>query len=456
MLLSNRAHRGEQASLPLALLVVIIVTGLVVVLVGRTISAQRQVSFDETYHGVLPASDAGIQEAQFKLNANAELLDEDGAPVARKDFPVGEWTDHYDGEVDGRSFTWQMRRLDDLHWEIHSTGVDPRTDVERRVVVTVRDMPIVSIAAFAETLLSMAGSNSADSYNSVTGDWCTGQGLVASNDAVVFSGNASGECQTHNQRTVDQVVLYDWDDNPGDNADDDRPGGMRCRQGNNNMDHPNCIEVNGYPAPETVGERKEFATDDAIAFIEDALKACEADGPLEDYVASEDGTTLTPAANAQQAMEEEDFGLAGGHYCYRNLDFDEDTSLDVSATRSNPVIIFVRDEVTLRSGKGQPAVDVGCIGCEPLVDAPVAGRLWIFALTGDVLVANHSSFAGVMWAPRATCTGHPSDSQADIYGSIICDTFTKSGGWRYHYDETLGETTSGEHFPVDWAELPTE
>lgn len=458
MSMFRRRTRGEDASLPLALIVVILVSGLVVVLVGRTITAQRQVSFDETYHGVLPAGDAGVQEAQFKLNSNAELTAEDGSTHSVKQFPEGETTQPSSGVVDGREFTWTVTRLDQSRWEIDSTAHDPRTDVDRRIVVTMRDQPLIALAAFAETLFAMSGSNTADSYNSSTGDTCTGQGFVGSNEDVVFSGNASGDCQTHNQRTVDQVVLYDWIDNPGDNADATRPGGMRCRQGNNNMDHRNCIETGDYPAARTEDDPKEFATDEAIAFIEDALNACEAEAPggeLTDYVASEDGTVLSPAPNANKAMTEGDFAYPEGHYCYENLDLDDDTTLHHTATRSNPVIVFVRNEVTLRSNQGQPAVDVACPDCEP-DSTPVAGRLWIFALNGDVLISNHSNFAGVMWAPRATCKGHPSNAQADIFGSIICDTITNAGGWRFHYDETLNDETSGEFFPIGWTEQAVE
>lgn len=461
MLWRQRFGSSEKGSLPLALLVAILVGGLIVVLVARTISSQGQVSFDETYHGALPGADAAIQLSKFRLNNGDLLPHEDGTMKAPAEFEVGESTSELSGEVDGRIFTWTMT-LRDEGWEVDATSTDPRTGVERRVLAILGEQPLVDVAAFAETLLLFRGANRADSYNSRDGQeaWCTGWGDVASNGDVEFTGGAAGptpRCPNPTGRTLDRVRLYDWDDNPGDVTNEEvRPGGSRC---DNDSNHANCIEVNeDFPVPAIYPQYLDLATDEAVAFIKDALDKCKEDGPLEEFRATDHAGPLEPAVNAADAINAGDFALEGGHYCYDRAAFDRDIGWSVDASPSNPVIMFVERDVVLASSSGPPPVDVGCVGCQRGPDTnedyPKAGSLLIFVLEGDVALRNHSQFAGVMYAPQATCRGENSNAQADIYGSIICDNIGNAGGWRFHYDEALADLSSGEYILTQWREAP--
>ncbi len=247
-----RSFRSERGSLPLALLVGIIVAGLIVVLVARTASSQRQVQFDQSYHGALPVADTAAEIAKFRLNNEMLLTSaDDGKEYEPAEFPPGHRTEDETQEIDGRSFTWSMLR-EPGHWEVDATSIDTRgrSDVTRRVVVELRDQPLLSIAAFADIAFQMSGANTADSYSSTTADWCTGRGYVASNGVVTFEGVASpGACASVRPtgRTVDRVILYNWQgDNVGEGATEELPGGDRCGQqlGNNvDPDHPNCKEL---------------------------------------------------------------------------------------------------------------------------------------------------------------------------------------------------------------------
>ena len=512
----RKCRASSDGSLPLALLVAIIVAGVVVVLVARTISVQQQVQYDQSFHGVLPAADAGAQVSQFQLNSEMQLesAGNDGFTAGPKDaeeFEVGEQTEEQTRELDGRTFTWFMTRREGF-WEVDSTSTDPRgrNDVSRRVLVELRDQPIVPLAAFADVMFNLSGNNSADSYNSETGDWCTGNGFVGSNEVVRFqSGGNQGDCQDFHlpnttSRTVDGVMLYDWEDNPAsdDTVTNELPGGDRCGQGGaggdsvNDPDHDNCKELTGtfdpdysgppdqvYPRAQTEDERQDLTSPLGVDFMEQAFDLCEdglGDGEeLEDFRADELPSTgnvaeLSPAPQSAPSMSEIDFHLDRGNFtCYEDAYFNRDTR--VLASQEDPVIMFVRGELIFRKPGGHgglgsqgQSVHVNCEnGCEPLVDAPEAGRLWIFVDGGGPLqVRSQSAIAGVFWAPTAVCEGAPSESHADIFGSLICAAKGASiddngqggggggqGGWKFHYDDKLGEETDGLYVQSRWREM---
>lgn len=504
---------SQGGSLPLALLVTILVAGVAVVLVARTMSSQDQVRHDQVFHGALPGADAAVQVSKARLNLGVEFdrADASGNVAETKSarlFVPGERTvlETSDPDEEGRTYAWTMEKLDEANWEVDVTAFDEREGVERRVLAVIQEQPLTDVAAFAETLLSFQGANTADSYNSDTQQWCTGRGWVGSNNDISFQGGASSpkpNCDRPVGRTVDQVFLFDFDDDDEATVTDDAfPGGDRC---DNNSNSENCTDAGaGYPAPETSEERLDFGITEidggtSVEFIQEALDNCDPADELGEWSAStyidgddqpiDDPSTntplldangrLAPADNAAQAMISPEFDLSGGHYCAESLTFDRDVQLAPGAGLEEPVIIFVEDEVILDRGSGQGTrrVDVGCppgpavldggpgIGCHRGLDEddqtyPEAAGLIIFVLNGDVALRNQSQFAGVMYAPRALCRGSGqgggSNAQADIYGSVICDTITNAGGWRFHFDEALTDLLSGEFIRTDWREVAPE
>lgn len=488
-----KVFRGERGSLPLALLVTIIVAGVVVVLIARTASSQRQVQYDQSFHGALPAADAAAEVAKFRLNNEMMLrLDddsEDGTETEPGEFEVDQQTVEETGEVEGRTFVWSMTRKDG-YWEVDSTALDERgrRDVSRRVRSRLEDRPAVSTAAFADVLFRMSGANTADSYNSETLEWCTGRGIVASNEIVGFEGQASpatSPCEDFRPqgRTVDWVVLYDWDEDEVDGITPEFPAGERCGRltgpPNNpsiNPDHENCKYIefgdDEFLDPELLEESLNPTVDDATAFIEKGLEACKSDPSetLDDFRSTDDGTVLTPAPDSQPEVDGLFPGLSGHYYCYNDVFIDDDTTI-TGASQKDPVIIFVEGDLQLAKtnpqGNPNQPVSVGCgtNGCPldiSVVDgqpmgteesSPEAGRLWIFVLGGEVGVRASSEFAGVIWAPGSLCSGLGSSAQVDFYGSLVCEKVSNNGGWRFHYDEKLGEITDGRYVRTRWEEL---
>lgn len=512
-----RLRSTENGSLPLALLVAIIVAGLVVVLIARTLTAQRQVQYDQAFHGALPPAEAGGEITKFRLNNSTDLMWENaGGTVEARDpseFEVGDFTVPETQQIDGIDYTWFATRGDG-HWRVDTTAVDDagRSTVDRHTVVTLRESPLVDLAAFADVFLNLSGSNTADSYNSETKEWCTGNGLTGSNGAVVFQATGSGgDCPAEHapnngheltQRSVDGVTLYDFDPDAVAGVTEELPGGYRCGQAGggpideddpvNSPDHANCKELQGvanatYPGPEnqtylrpvTDPEERDLATNEAIAFMQDAFDLCNTlsgDETQGDFEASDFDTggvaTISPAvlpSAAGQVMSAIDFPMDRGSFsCWDNAYFDMDTVVDTD--RDDPVVMFVKGDVIMRGspGPGGQRVDVNCGGAADGVDDdqcleldladgfPIPDRLWIFVQGGgSVQVRNQSNFAGVIWAPRALCEGAPSgasSAQVDIYGSMICSTISNQGGWAFHYDDILGETGDGDFYRSQWAE----
>ena len=481
----NRRY-SERGSLPLALLAAIIVAGLVVVLVARIIATQGLARFDEGFHASLQVADAGVNVGKFWLN-NGTLLEGvagttgdagescDG-PYAPRDFPIGCTTEPETREIDGSPYTFSLERLSEFEWEVISTGgrsIALGDDVERRVVAILTERPLVDVALFAETFINFSGNNAADSYTSnsmVPQDesWCTGHGMIATNGSTNFSGTSGGACHTLN-RTIDGLHLHDWDKDDEASATDEAPGGDRCEHQGGGADGANCKEVSEedprYLAPQTYEPPLEYGTEKNIAFIDEALEACDKakatiPGTYSTSSGIADNDRLNPGVIRSGTFEDGSIDFPGEvdgpFHCFESLYFDVNTEID--PVGNDPVILVVQNDVTLKgqAGKGDPA-HVGCKGEECVAGDPTgdgasrpdASRLWIFT-NGDVTFGNHSAFAGVMWAPAADCDG---DAQAEIFGSLICGELPHNlGGWKFHYDEALANVSSGEFFASSWRE----
>lgn len=484
---ANPSNRRERGSLPLALLAVIIVAGLVVVLVVRIVGTQSQVRFDQGFHASLPVADAGVNLGKFWLNNGNMLKADDPCDGDYKpsDFPVGCSTPPETREIDGHPYTFHLTRVSDREWEVDSTGVDARTGVERRVISTIQEIPLVNVALFADTILNFAGGNAADSYNSgnvpPAEAWCTGHGFIASNGVVDLNGVQGGPCHTHYdlKRTVDQVHLHndrpsEEGGNPIEGATEEYPGGDRCIHSGGGQDGTNCREVSvenpTYPAPEVFEDPLKYSKDAEKAFIENAYKACDSDESYDvvSWTSSDNDGVL-----GQGAFDEGDQSGWGGDdqfefpgdvedypvdfHCFDEMIFDMDTLIDASS--DEPVIVVVGEGGVTVEGH----VHVGCetsdgdvakcvAGSPGDTDAsrPEAERLWIFT-NGDITIRQQAAFAGVLWAPNAICSG---GAQVHIFGSLICDDASNVGGWRFHYDEALAEVSSGDFFAKSWREEP--
>lgn len=473
-----RSQRSEAGSIPLALLVAIIAAGLMTVLTARIITGERQVRFDRSFTESFHVADAGVQQAVFQLNAG--LYDH-----VVDDWDVGDpetWESTENTATfgdDTYSWTVQWHADEPRSWSVVSTGT--QDGVSRTVQATIEERPLFFPGAFGDTLIAFNGtSTSVDSYNSgpcttpledcewgTDTEYGTGNGAVATNGDFDFDGNTTIR--------PNSAFLYDWENNRADNITTDDPFGDRC------------VGIPCTPTyVSTVDEPLDYSSNAQMAFIEDALNDC--DGPGQDLgeIVFDDTTTsstgavpLDASGKLQPYVEDATWDVTDpvnpaflNYYCADSLQFRDDTHLSTAATTDEPVVIFVRDFMTVKNQVKVACEETDGTECPnslpnnslPPDDVrPKATRLQIYVeadagsngVTGsNVTYASQSAFAGVVYAPRSRCGG-PGGASVDIFGAIICGSMDNVGNWRFHYDDQLGRHGTNVYGVTHYTEEPS-
>lgn len=389
--------QGDRGSIPLAVLGVIIASGIVVSLGSVMVTQTSSTRVDRDHTQAVQVADGGVQEAMFLANNL-------GDPAACTS------ASPCTGVVDGGTFTWSATAVMSgtalTGYEVVSQGVEQgRT---RTLSAQLRKIARFPLAAFGDHGVELKGSNGADSYNSSSGANDTGNGQIGSNSNVNFNGAST---------SVDSVVLYNND-----------AAGNTC---NVNGNSSACDNVT------VIGSKLDLASAENMKFIDDQIAACEAAAPggvLQDWVSSANSGTFN--------------GLGGQAQCFNTVNFDVST-----VVTNGPAVIFVKKAVTFDGGKS-----INCSGCAT-GSRPVAADLQIFSAgTQDlndtsndlenVAIGNQSYIGAAIYAPRAACLGNPSAAQADVYGALICGSIGRitsgnQGGWAFHYDDALSSLGTG-------------
>lgn len=455
----------ERGSLPLAMLAMIVVAGLVGVLAASTIAGERSVRFDQGFTGSVHVAEVGVAEVQHLLNTG-QLTHNDTLPAegsGTSDGQTYEWvadTDYQDGDAGP------------AEWTVTATG-EGADGVTRTLDVQMSDGPLFDLGAFSKVVLTFTGGNSADSYNSSTGEWCTGNGRVGSNDEIDFGGSApAGPCKDEAYRrsdqTVDGVDLYDWDANP----DPDRchhAGGSNCYE-DNDSDKTWYLK--------THDERIEIKSD--VEWMKKVLGVDPSNDGENGYECQQTNSqgdwtitgTLAPAdsTNGVKVDYLSDHSAGPGDvyaYCADTVTFDGIVELASEADRGNPVVIVAGERVDF--GPQEGAVNIGCdqsgVSCDTSFDptsvTPEAAALQIYspapsnvgASNADVIHAvNHVKIAAAVYAPRGSCGG-TGNAQIDLFGALVCGNVRNQGGWQFHYDDNLGGAVrTGEYGVIQWSE----
>lgn len=449
MRLLTLPSRRDDGSLPIALLVSIMVAGIIAVLTARIVAGEGQVRFDRSFTESFHTADAGVQQAVFQLNAGVHEDMENGTTTSPETVEFGDET-----------YTWTLTRNGPRSWTVESTG--HQGEVARTVEANITEQPLFFPGAFGDTLIALNGtSTNVDSYNSEECDaeddpadcewgtddtFGTGNGSMATNGEFDWGGTEEGLVRPGG------AFLYDWLANPGDGITNDEPFGDRC-------DGNPCTEE--YVS--TVDEELDFSSSDEMQFITDAVDDCDGEGQeLDDATFGSRQGNSDPVAPLEPYEADPDWDVAEvtdpdfvNYYCADSLEFGDDTPLDDSATVENPVVIFVRDYVTV---DGQ--VKVGCVDCDGASgsgslpdqdELPKSARLQIYVAGeerdggkkgANVTYGAGSVYAGIMYGPRSRC-GSPGGAGVDIFGSIICGSMDNVGNWHFHYDDYLGTYGTG-------------
>lgn len=384
--------RGDDGSVILALLLTLTIEAVLLTLSVSVSSGTVATRAHERFLIEGQAADAGIQQALLTANS--------GQPMPTRQAP------RTDLAGDGKISWWAEAAPPAGTWLVHSTGsarggsrtqtatlVPSQTGGTSVPTAPARTAGRFGQAVFADTTATFRGSNTVDSYDSRTGATGTGHGAVATNGTAVLRGNA----------TADEVILDNYAAAPD-------PG--RC-------DADICpARLSSVAAPV---DTKSAA---ANQFVADALAACAATGrPAKAWIASRDGASLTATP---------------GGLCFTSMLFDTDTA--IVATAAQPALVYVSGNVNIANG-----VTVNATGT-----APASGLLQVFTQGTRVSIGNQTHVGAALWAPNATCAGNPSNAQAQIYGSMVCDTLSNQGGWQIHYDDALpgGTAPAGSGTPL--------
>jgi hypothetical protein len=449
-----RLMSRQDGSIPMALLASIVTGGLIIVLVGTVIQSERTVRFDRAFTNVIQAADMGVETARHRLNNRNDYPDVQLA--------IGEHAGPFTtDERNGMSAEWEIERLSVHEYEVVSTGTAP-DGTQRTVEVQIDEDSLFFPGAVGDRLVALNGqSTSLDSYESrspvgscsgnTNPDLCWGthakfgtrKGALGTNETFDFSGVQAN--------SVNRAVLYDWLENPGNNVSDTNPGGDRC------TGHPCTPEVLRFER-----DPLDYASDERMSFIRQKLGDCagrELDAQLGDRRTTE---TLTPQSTAAADNQGTPADPAWkNYYCADSLQILGDIVLD-GADADTPVVIFVRDSVSI-SGH----VRVNCPDCPSNLNStsawrsvrPISPALQIYVATeegqrgADVQIAQHAAFAGVIYAPRASC-GASGNAGAHVYGSLICRRIDNVGNWHFHYDERLADFGRNTFSVVGWREEP--
>lgn len=379
--------RSERASLPVAMLAILVIGSLVTVLVGTVVVGQRQTRFDQAFEQSLAVAELGL-ERMVQLVESRQRTD---------DFTLAETA------VSGGAYTG-VADLDGQDWALTATGT-AANGTSRTISVTVEVNSLFGVAAYGRTQVGLRGDNTADSYDSrnsssickgsapadplSTADssgtrMCspTGNGVVATNEEMFLRGGVIDQ--------VDRAEIH----YARDNVDDPLPGATGFCGGVS----ATCTS----PKLTRFREPIELEPDPVVA-----------PGDLTN-LGSFAGTTL-PA----------------GRRLYTNLTLTSDTV--VQGTPQNPTIVYVTGTLTIPN---QAVVNFQTVGGR-LVPKPPAGLLIFSAGVGPALrFGNHASFSGAVYAPRATFSG---GAAGNIYGSIVAGSISTQGSWNFHYDDALGD-----------------
>ena len=72
----------------------------------------------------------------------------------------------------------------------------------------------------------------------------------------------------------------------------------------------------------------------------------------------------------------------------------------------------------------------------------------------NISVSGNGQLSAVVYAPNTSVSMNGGGSSGNVYGAVVADSITVTGGSEFHYDEALAAMTTGNPFGVgQWAEL---
>ena len=388
----------ERGSMVVALMAVIVTSGLMVALTASTVAGHRGVNFDRDHVRVVQGADAGVEHVLDRLRVSAGVT----PPNLPEASAITAGDARYWYEIEP-SPTLTNAFLVKSHARIGA-------DTVRHVTAEVAQPRPFQLAAFADNQLTLRGGNSANSFSSLpTGAWNTGEGNIGSNGTITLNGSV----------TADDAELHDYDA---------LPDPTRCISNGNAV----CAGV------DTIGPETDVTSEVATGFIDDAINTVSpAPGACGNPATMTAFTGTTLAARTEP-------------YCFTTMTL----SANFTVTGTGNALVYLTNPTAAATFAVGNKVLVNCVLCTGTGGPrPNPARLQIFTKSvGGIKIGNHSHVAASIFAPRATCGGNPSNAGANFYGSMVCAIITNQGAWSFHYDDQLRNQGVGGWRVRRWAE----
>jgi hypothetical protein len=417
-----RVDRSERGSLPMVMLAMLVIGSLVTVLLGTVVSGQRQTRFDQGFEQSLQVAEVGVERMVnlIQTRQRTATFSVPGAPLGLCDVAAGIvslfgecWVTVPGGRYKGTA------TFSGDSWEVVSRGV-ATDETSRTVAVTLRSQSAFGVAAHGQVQMVLNGGNASDSYDSRGSSAICRGGSAAdpfnaahSSDTRVCNPTGHGVVSTNGElyllggtiESVDRAEIH----HAKEKIVDPLTGATGF-----------CAGVT-----QTCISSKLKYYRDPIVLLPDPFV------PPEDLVSrgAFTGSSLEP-----------------GRQLYTNVLLDSNTI--IKGTPANPTILYVTGTLTVPNA--------AVVNFERALDGtwrpkPTAGLLVFSSGVGPALAfGNHSSFAGAVFAPRATFSG---GSAGNVYGSMTVGSFSTSGTWNFHYDDALGEVKTNARWTTSgWSE----
>lgn len=363
----RRPSRGDDGSLPIVLLIVIILAGVIVALFTTVETGTQTARRDRDWQSAFQVADAGIQHAFVILREYHEsgsdeaTLSCDLTGLGSCSGPVGER-----GE-----FTWDYTSADgsDTQWSVISTG--EVGGAVRVLEANIGPRQVFPVAMLAKTSLTYNGGGGGNPPFS-----------IGSFGSITLNGTPANN-------SIASVTKY----GPG----------------------PHTLDIGGQP----ITEAPMWSVDDLNNIAAEAYDDDARCGPGS-------GRPFYPIYPKDVLAVGDQPGVRGVTYCVGRIDFNNAT-WSVSGPADQAVRIFVRNAGTADSFRMRAQAKVNWPGGAPAAPGDPEDHL-IYIESGPVQFSANSDFAGAIYAPNSTCKA---TGNQRIVGSMVCNDITVGGTFGY-------------------------
>lgn len=408
-----RTVRSERGSLPVVMLAMLMVGSLVTLLAGTVVVGQSQTRFDQGFEQSLQLAETGL-DRMINLIESRQRSDDFSLPEAAAG------GGRYSGSADRTGREWQLTAT--------GTAAD---GTSRTVTVNISMESVFDVAAFGRALVEFRGTNSADSYASGT-----------YNSLGLFSLSSSGSNICRGSIAANPFASADTAEtrmcSPTGNGVVATNGEMYLLGGV--IESVDRAEI--HYAREKITSPLSGATGLCAGVTTTCLssKLSHFREPIE-----LEPDPVVPPSDLKNEGSFQGSTLPAGRQLYTNMTLDRNTV--IQGTPENPSIVYLTGTLTVPNGEVANFRPSGA----NWIPKPAPGLLIFSAGVGPALrFGNHASFAGAVYAPRATFSG---GAAGNLYGSIITGSISTQGSWNFHYDDALGAVETEARFVVSgWAE----